>query len=429
MKNKYSLIFVLFLSFVYAKPHVLKIDEIIEISLKYSPDIDSSRFDFEAAGQRTKIAQGFYLPRVDISADAGEQWFKLQKQASDNANILAGQLGASQLLYDFEKTEGSLQSSKKEELALEAQMQQVISDKILLVKNIYYDVLKAKSIIDVQRKNILLQKQQLKRAEKYLQAGIKTIIDVSDAKVKVQQAKLDLKNAKYELELQRATLEEAMGYVPYGGNYILYSQKLSASNLSKRLPVLKMSLQKLETFAYAHRYVLQSSEHYVKGAQENVSASQGEYYPTFSLKGDYALQDVDSASIGITPEQQGQITVNMTWNLFSGYQTDASVQEAKIAVLKANSQVQSVRLAIKKEVLESHINVRRNKDTVVLSESIAGLSLQKFGQAEKRYENELSDYVELQDAQQEYIQALSDLVNAYYDYFIAMATLDHAVGR
>jgi len=119
----------------------------------------------------------------------------------------------------------------------------------------------------------------------------------------------------------------------------------------------------------------------------------------------------------------------MKWNLFSGYQTDASVQEAKIAVLKASSQVENIRLTVKREVIESHISVRKNKNNVKLSQSIAQSSAQKFRQAQKRYENDLSDYIELQDAQQGYIQSLSDLVNAYYDYFIAMAQLDHAIGK
>ena len=419
----------LLLTSIEAKQEVLHIDNLIEIALKHSPDIDSSRLDFEGAKARTNIAQGYYLPRLDLNVNGGKQWSKLKHQSQGIIDVLTGGLGASQLLYDFGKTAGRITESEYEALAIEAQMQQVISDKIFLVKQNYYDILKTKSIIDVQHKNVELQKKQLHRAQKYLESGIKTIIDVSDAKVQVEQAQLDLKNVQYELELQRAKLEETLGYVPYNGAYILYSQKLSLPNLSQKLPLLKTSLSQLESFAYKHRYILQSSEHTVKGAQSNVSVNKADYYPTLSLEGNYALQHVDNEVLAITPERQGQIGINMTWNLFSGYQTDASVQEAKIGVLKAASQVQSVTLSIKREVLESHIVVRRSKDNVRLSESISKASLQKFTQAQKRYENELSDYVELQDAQQGYIQSLSNLVNTYYDYFIAMAQLDHAIGK
>jgi len=429
MKMKSLFLSLLVCTSIEAKAHVLTIDEMVQMSLTHSPDIDIGRLDFKAAQERIKFAEGSYLPRLDVGVSGGKQYSKLKHQNSSNIDVLSGTLGASQLLYDFGKTAGRVHGSTQEALALEAQMQQIISDKIFLVKQSYYDILKTKSIIEVQVKNVTLQKQQLRRAQKYLEAGIKTIIDVSDAQVQLEQAQLDLKNAQYDLELKRAALEEVLGYVPYEGNYVVYSKTLNMKNLSQTLPSMHTSLRQLELYAYKHRYILSSSEYYVRGAQSNVDASRGEYYPTLSLNGNYEAQHIDSEALAIIPERQGQITVNMSWNIFSGYQTDASVQEAKIGVLKAASQVQSITLSVKRDVLESHISVRQSRDNVVLSESISKASLKKFDQAQKRYANELSDYVELQDAQQGYIQSLSDLVNAYYDYFIAMAKLDHAIGK
>ena len=84
---------------------------------------------------------------------------------------------------------------------------------------------------------------------------------------------------------------------------------------------------------------------------------------------------------------------------------------------------------IKRQVIESSLGVQKTKDAVTLSESIAKASKKKFVQAQKRYENDLSDYIELQEAQQGYIRSLADLVNTYYDYYIALAELDFSVGR
>jgi len=427
---KTLLLFSLFcFSSIGANTHLLTLDALIALSLKHSPDIDSSRFDFEGARQRIKVAEGFYLPSVEMQADMGKQYNGFQEGDSRNIDLLTGTLGASQLLYDFGKTEGLIGSAKEEALAYQAQMYQVVSDKIYRVKEAYYNVLKAKSMIDVQRQNVTLQKQQLHRAQRYLVSGIKTIIDVSDAQVRVEQATLDLENAKYDLELRRAILEEEIGYRPYNGVYRLYSKKLSLPNLSQKLPRIKHSLEALEVFAYTHRYVLEGSEHIMKSAQSKVKTFEGDYYPTLSVGATYTAQHIDKSMVAMQPEREGQVALQMNWNLFSGYQTDAKVQEAKIAVLKASSQHQSLRLAIKRQVVDSHIGVRRSRKNVQLSESIAKASLKKFEQAQKRYENDLSDYVELQDAQQGYIRALSGLVTTYYDYYIALAQLDHSIGR
>jgi len=429
MRIKTVFLLILLTGLLQAKPHVMTIDELITAALKHSPDIDIGRFDLKSAEARSHFSEGYYLPRIDLDLSGGKQRTAFKEQPGFNTDILAGTLGASQLLYDFGKTAGRVEGSREDVLSQEAQMQQIISDKILYIKQDYYDVLKSKSIIEVQKKNVTLQEQQLHRAEKYLLSGIKTIIDVSDARVQVEQAKLDLQNAQYDLELQRAKLEEDLGYRPYGGNYLLYSRKLSLPHLSKKLPQVNTSFGQLETFAYTHRYVLQGAKHIVSSARSNVTAQKGDYAPTISLQGHFSKQHIDETAVAFSPEEQGQVTVAMNWNLFSGFQTDAAVQEAKIGVLKASSQVQSVKLAIKRQVLDAHISVRRNRQNVKLTEGIALASRKKFEQAQKRYENDLSDYVELQDAQQGYIQSLSNLVNAYYDYYIALAQLDHAIGK
>ncbi len=414
---------------VSAKNQTLTIDKAIELTLEHSPDIDISRFDFESAIERSKFQKGYYLPRLDLSAAGGKQGLEYTSQDSLNGTVMVGSLSASQLIYDFGKTNGRISAANEEANALEASMNQFISNKILLIKARYYDVLKTKSFIEVNKENIKLQEGQLKRATRYYENGIKTIIDVSDATVRLTKAKLELNNSQYELKLRRAIFEQTMGYVPYKGNYNLYHKKLDLPNVSHHLPQISTSLSKLEAFAYENRYELKSSEFFVKSSKSLVESEKGGYLPTLSLRGDYTAQDVDNDFVAITPDKQWQASVDITWNLFAGNQTDASVQEAKISAMKAASQVDDVRLLIKRQVIEARLGVQRTKDAVLLSESISKASKQKFVQAQKRYENDLADYIELQEAQQGYITSLAELVSTYYDYYIAIAELDFAVGR
>jgi outer membrane protein len=201
------------------------------------------------------------------------------------------------------------------------------------------------------------------------------------------------------------------------------------SNLSRKLPKIKSSVYRLEQFAYTHRALLESSRHFVKGARSLVKSIEGDYYPTLSLNGEYTSQKVDQSVVGVVPQTQGHLSLSLGWNLFSGYRTDAQVEEAKVGVLRAASQTQSIKLAVKQQVLEAHIGLRQSRDNVRLNERITDAARKKLQQAQKRYENDLGDFIELQNAQQDYINALSNLINSYYDYFIALARLDHAIGK
>ncbi len=412
-----------------ANSPILTIDKSIEIALKHSPDIDISRFDFQKAIERSNFQKGYYLPRLDLSVTGGKQNISYEDQADLSGTILLGRLSASQLIYDFGKTSGQIDAAGKEASAYKASMNQIISLKILTIKTRYYSALKMKSIINVNHKNIELQKGQLRRAQRYYDSGIKTIIDVSDAQVRLTQAKLDLSNSKYELRLRIALLEESMGYVPYSGHYDLYHIDSDVDKMGNNLPSIKRSLAQLEGFAYDHRFELQSSKYLLESSHSIVESKQGDYLPTLELKGDYTEQRVDQEFIGLTPQRQWQAGVGLKWNLFSGLQTDASVQEAKISMMKSASLVEEVRLKIKREVTESHLYVMRTRDAITLSKSIVIASEKKYIQAKKRYENDLSDFIEYQEAQQGYINALGELVISYYDYYISIAQLDFSVGR
>ncbi len=69
------------------------------------------------------------------------------------------------------------------------------------------------------------------------------------------------------------------------------------------------------------------------------------------------------------------------------------------------------------------------RDSVELSQSLVEVSNEKFDQAGKRYENGLSDFIELQQARQGYIDSMASLVVDYYDYYDAVAVLDNAIGK
>ena len=93
MKIKYWFTGILLVTSLEANQHVLKIDDLVEIALKHSPNIDSSRLDFEGAKQRTKAVEGLYLPRLDLSVDGGKQWMKF-KDLLSTGGLLAADLAS-----------------------------------------------------------------------------------------------------------------------------------------------------------------------------------------------------------------------------------------------------------------------------------------------------------------------------------------------
>lgn len=418
---------------LFASADNLTLDDLIAKALLNSPDLNISKASFDIATQRTNEADANYLPQVDAIGSAGvigvEQ--TAPTSVSENGSIIAGTLSASQLIYDFGKTGGNMDAFASDANASFSLYQQAISDKIYYVKEAYYKVLTQQSLISVQEENLKLNEQQLVRSKRYFEAGIRTKIDVSDANVKLIQAKLDLQNVLYDLRTAYVNLDNVIGVIQDTTENHVYTPELKLPYLYNTLPDQNVTIDDLKTFAFTHRQELLSQRQNIEGARNRVRSASGNYYPGLYASGNYQytkLDDALSASL-FTPEQQWQATVDLKWNLFEGFKTDAQTEQAKVTLLQTTSQYEAAKLQVRKETENANIYVFKARDNVKLSESLANAAKEKFDQAQQRYEHGLSDYIELQEARQDYINSLSVLVTNYYDYYIALANLDRVIGR
>jgi len=407
----------------------LTVDQLIETAMKYSPDINISANQLDAAFARKDQADADYLPQLDLFGSAGGQGIELKNDSGMTSDgVLSGTITATQLIYDFGKTVGKMDAAQYTINASDAGLQQVISNKIYDVKDAYYSVLQKKAIISVNEENIKLNEAQLYRAKRYYEAGIRTKVDVTDAEVNLIQAKLSLNTSRYNYKLARVELENRIGIVPNHGDYTLYSKKIRFENAYDTLPRVHESMDELEKFAYLNRFELKDFKARINNKHSLLGSKKADYFPVIYGEGSYMLQDVDKFRDS-QPEQQWEATVNLKWNIFSGYRTDAEVQEARVDWLSASSEYELARLGVKKDTDNAYLYVLQSLDDVELRESLTVASKEKYNQVEQRYQNGLADYVALQQARQDYIDSLSGVVTAYYDYYISLARLDNAVGR
>ncbi|WP_286336261.1 TolC family protein [Hydrogenimonas cancrithermarum] len=420
-----------FSSLLSAEPKVLKIDDLVTIALEKSPDLDIWRADYNASKQRTRQAEGERRPRVDIGAGAGSTVVKSASiDGTQSSGLMTGTLSVSQLLYDFGKTGKKIEAHRLGTDTAHATLQQKISDKIFDVKEAYYYVLQAKNLIAVNEENVRLNEKQLHRAERYYEAGIRTKIDVSDAKVNLIQARKSLNSARYEYRRARIWLEKVAGLDPHAVPHRLYAPEIDYANADKSLPVMEKSLEELVAFAYSHRMELRSHHSRIESAKARLASLRGGYYPKFLATLDYTHNEVADSDLELyVPKDQANALVILKWNLYEGGKTDARIEEARAELLKRLAQYNDVKSRIRQEVADAVTRALRNRDEVILAQSLAEAAKEKFEQAQKRYEHGIGDYIELQQARQGYIDASSSLVVSYYTLFTSLAAVERAVGK
>lgn len=426
---KYSLSLLLALNL--NAENIYTVDDLILKSLENSPDLKISSSQREASKSRLDIAQSAYFPKIDLHLSAGEvSQSDIPTNPDDmiSDSLILGKLSLKQILYDFGKTGSNADSFEYEADASQMSYQQQVSDKKRDVKIAYYNVLKAIALIKVHQENVKLNEIQLYRSQKYFDAGIRTRIDISDAKVELIKAKLDLKNAQYELKISYATLDREVGFQEVESEYRVYSKELELQNLYSSLSDYTLNLNDSINYAYENRFELKKYLADIKSAKAKAKVASSEYYPALYLSADYTSQSVDEFE-GLVPKNQWQASLNLDWNIYQGGSTKASTQEKKVQIESTEAQFQNSKLSIKKTATEAFINVYKTKDSVELSQNLLEVSNEKFLQASKRYEHGLSDYIELQQSRQGYIDSMATLVVNYYNYYQSVAYLDNAIGK
>ncbi len=426
--KKYLLPLIASVQIISAQTYTL--DELIIESLQNSPDVAISEMQYNASEKRYNAAFANYLPSIDMLGSAGliHQDETLTTPKSIDDTLLLGKLSLKQLVYDFGKTGGSVDSNKYQVQAAQMQNLQKISDKKRDVKQAYYNVLKAKALIDVQKESVKLNAAQLYRARKYFDAGIRTKIDVSDAKVRLIQAKLKLKKAQYDLKLAYTELDKVVGFEDLEKQYDVLTQALDLAHLYGSLSLYPLGLKDAILYAYEHRPEVQSTLAQLQARRSEIHTASAEYFPALYLNASYTYQHLDEYTEYL-PQKQWDATLNLNWNFYKGGATQANKEEKKIQASISESELLNTKLQIKKNTTDAYLTLNRSRDTVELDQSLLEVSMEKFTQASKRYEHGLSDYIELQEARQGYIDSKAILIIDYYNYYIAFANLDNAIGK
>ena len=406
-------------------------DELILKALENSPDIKISSYNYDASKSRYDQAFSGYLPTVDLHFSTGvgqvSDNIGFGGDMVDNQTYLGG-ISAQQLVYDFGKTGGNSDKFKFASEAYSSEYAQLISNKKRDVKTAYNQVLQAIALIDVQKENVKLNEEQLYRATEYYASGIRTIIDVSDANASLLYAQLALKNANYDLKLAYTSLDEVVGFKEVKTDYIVYAKTLDFENRYASLVEYALSLEASVKFAYENREELKQHKALIASAKaESTQASSG-YYPSIYLDGSYTQQESEQLK-NVLPQEQWKVSANMDWNIYRGGATNAAAQEKEIEVYKSQADLLYSKLSIKTVTTRAYLDVYRAKDAVELSQSLLQVTSDKYEQAAERYEFGLSDYVELQEARQSYIDIKASLVVNHYKYYNAIAVLENAIGK
>ncbi len=407
----------------FAETQELALSELIMLGLENSPRIEMTRQQYQASEGVLTQAKSGYLPQLGSGAGLGQM--NIDGATPDEGDSLTtAYINLSQLVYDFGKTTGAINASAYSRDAARENFDEIAAEVVYGIKQSFYQVLANQRLVSVAEEAVENYEQQLYRAEKYYEAGVRTKIDVTNAEVNLSNQKLSLLQANQNLKLARTSLENTIGLRPNDGDYELISYEPPLEKLAASKPELPAALQDLLTTAKDERPGLARYEFLVKSSESALKQAEGDHWPTLGVTGEYRDYDSDIASLS----DQWNIQLGLTWDIFTGFRKTGKVVEAKAQLAEVKAGLREFDLALTREVTDSYLRAEANRDGVDIADHSLALAEENLELADGRYKAGIGDILEYNDAQLLFIENQSNLVITYYNYLTAIADIERSIG-
>jgi len=404
----------------------LTLRECVDTALKNQPAIRAAQWHVNAGSGRETQAASPYFPQVSASTGYSENRSLGGAFGESTTKSYTTTLSVSQLLYDFGKTGNALDAARWGTRSSQQDLERIVQEAVLNVKQAYYALLQAKKLVLVEQKTVEQTESHLKQAQAFFRAGSKPRFDVTRAEVEVNTARLGLVNAKSSVRIRTIALNNAMGIDPG-----------KATEIDDAFPPAAEvpALEKAQVDSLKNRPELMKAEADIEAAKARVRAEESNYLPTLSANGAYnwATGTQDLGQFNGIPLQSD---VQNSWNagvmlsvpLFQGGLTKGRVSEARADLVALEIQRDAANQSILLDVNQSYADMESAKARIEVMESSLQKARENLEIAQGRYEAGFGPYIEVTDAQLSAVQAETDYIQAQYDYQLSVARLLKAMG-
>ena len=306
-----------------------------------NPQLLAQRALLRATDEQVPQALSFWRPTVNFTGQVGYSTASFQTaQPAPPTNRLhiqirpdLVQLQAAQPIYRGGRTVAqtrqainTVESTRAQTLAVETTVFQAVA-------MAYLDVVRDQALLEVDRNNVNVLREQLEATQDRFRVGEVTRTDVAQAESSLAQAQGTLVAQQGRLEISRAEYVRAVGRAP--GRLILPRER----------PVLPATLEEAESLAATSNFNVISAIYAELAARDNIDVVRGQLLPQVSLVGTLSRTSDPSITQKGDLTNQAQITAQLTMPLYEGGAIYSQTRQAEQTVGQRRSQVDDARRA------------------------------------------------------------------------------------
>lgn len=320
-------------------------------------------------------------------------------------------------IWTFGKVEGAIDAARYQKNIADLTVYKTEADTKLAAVQAYYQYLEAVKLAEVQAQSVTDYASHLNNVQQQFDAGIVAKLDVLSSNVSLANAKQKSIAADNTRDVAEANLNNIMR-VP---------MNTTLNPLDKNFPEpeFDLTMEQAILMAQKYRWELVEADYGVRAAEASLRSAKAGYLPTVSVGGGYSWKE---ASVTAVDKDDWTVQGGLSWSLWDGGATQASVKKADAAVKTAQETLLQAREKIELEVRQDYLNVLSYKEQIRAAEASVAQAEEAYKIATVRYSSGVGINLDVLDAELALNTARTNYITALYNYNIGLATLEHAMG-
>ena len=423
----------------YPEIKVVSLNRCVDIAMQNHPELMASYEERKIAIAEYRFAQAMNKPQVSIELKTVE-YLKEGSSGNNVINIpgkdtIIGLFAGPTIIFNLiDPKKSDIEDSRRLKIDLEKmKIIKTREDIICNVKKSYYGYSSAQETRKLMDELVEKFRIKLEKAKLLFKTGQRPILDVTKAEVDYANSKLQYEKAINNENLLKTKLLSDMGIIDENIEFL--PVKID------ELPALRFDLHALNKLAEEYFPEIKISRMRTELSKLDISAAKSESMPTVDFLASIGYENTNMQGWKTKDELKDKVD-GANWNLSSHFgikaempvdflsgsgikaKVDAAVAEYNMLTYNEKNVLVKMRALIR----AYYQSLNEIKKQIELSAPIIDDANKHLMLAQKSYESGLSTQMELQDAEMAVLEAKLNLLQARYDYLIALGDLSNVIG-
>jgi len=316
-------------------------------------------------------------------------------------------------------------------------LDKVKNDLILQVVTGYFQVVFNVELLKASKEQLVVAQQTEQREEALLDAGNKTIADISQAKAQVATAELNVTNAQNQLTISYLTLSQLMEMRSDNDNYTVVAPTIQEIATARK----SYNINEVYNSSLALFPDIKLAKLNREAAEKGIAVAKGSLYPRISLGAGFGSRysyvlgrsNISSPDSHFSDQLSNNfyqsIGLSVSIPIFNGLSAKSNVKRAKINYEDFKLQESLTKNTLNKVIAQAIADLRAADSRYSSTQNTFSAQKDAFNVIEQRYNVGLVNSLDYNTSRTNMNKAETDFIQAKYDLLFRSKVIDYYLGK